>query len=73
MSQVRLKRHALREIKRHKQLFNETLREPNPVVTLLIADDGGVLAVGMNRERLSKHAAEKGWLSYEMKDFGVVL
>jgi hypothetical protein len=73
MSQVKVKVRAARDYRERKKMARDAARAPHPVVTVLVAAGGEILAVGFNRERLALHAQKLGLHHTEMKDFFVVL
>lgn len=73
MSQPKIKKSAFREFRLRKKHVAEHLRSPHPFITALIdPQTKEILCVGIDRERLGKHAGERGWTSFEMIDFPVV-
>lgn len=74
MSQRRIKRDEFKAFRLRKKHVSEHLRSPHPFITALIDPrTNEILCVGTNRERLAEYAGERGWVSFEMKDFAVVI
>ncbi len=74
MSQRKIKRDAFRSFQLRKKHTAEHLRNPHPFITAVIDPaTKEILCVGTDRERLAQYVAEKGWESFEMKDFAVVI
>ena len=73
MGQPKIKLNGLREYRKRKKALAEQMRSPHPFITAALDRDGKLVALGIDRERLSQYLASKGLAWNEMVDQGVVL